>query len=476
MKKRTRLVVLLILLILISTSCGMQSKEEKLLDPENPITITIWSYYNGSVKVKFDALVTEFNETVGAEKGIAVEAQSYGDVNELAEAVFESANKEIGAMPMPDIFAAYPDNAFRIDQVSELVDLNTYFSDDDLGEIRNEFLTEGMFGEDQALKILPIAKSSEILYLNKTYWDAFAAETGAELDSLKTWEGLAKTAKQYYDYSGGKAFFSIDANANFMLVSSIQQGEELYSYHGDTASLNLSRDHAYRIWQNYYIPYLNGYFEKSGRFSSDDAKTGVIAAYIGSTAGASYFPEEVEANGVSTPIEVIALPYPCYQDAAKYAVQQGAGMCIAKSDPSHEYAASIFLKWFIDVPQNTKFAAATAYLPVKSKALDADLILAELENENRNNVAVRKSIETTINMFKDYSLYGNRAFRGSYEVRKVLETSLSEFVKKDLEVVNERVNNGENRQAVITELTSEDHFNDWYEEFCKDVQELLSKS
>lgn len=472
MKKIIRLSMLFLFNLLILASCSMQTANEKMLDPENPITVSVWNYYNGSVKDKFDSLVTEFNDTVGADMGIVVEAQSYGDVNELADAVFDSANKEIGAMPMPDIFAAYPDNAFRINKVSELVNLREYFSDDELGEIREEFLTEGMFDSQKSLKILPIAKSTENLYINKTYWDEFSAKTGARLEDLRTWEGLVKTAEEYYKYSG-KAFFGIDGNANYMLVSAVQLDEELFVVEGDTVRLNLSEDTAYRIWVNYYIPYLNGYFAKSGRFSSDDARTGLVASYVGSTAGASYFPSEVSMDDNYVSVDVMTLPYPYFNGSKAYAVQQGAGMCISESDDAHEYASSVFLKWFIDLPQNTKFAVTTAYLPVKSQALNADSILAEMESENIYNSAVKKSIVTTIDMLKTHSLYGNKPFEGSYEIRTILETNLLGRVKSDLEILNQRVESGENRQDVIKELSSIEKFKNWYQEFTAEILSAL---
>lgn len=474
MKKRILLSMLFLINLLILTSCGLQPENEKLLDPENPITVSVWNYYNGSVKDKFDLLVTEFNDTVGADMGIVVEAQSYGDVNKLADAVFDSANKEIGAMPMPDIFAAYPDNAFRINKVSELINLKEYFSEDELGEIREEFLTEGMFDGQQSLKILPIAKSTENLYINKTYWDEFSAKTGASLEDLATWEGLAKTAEEYYKYSGN-AFFGIDGNANYMLVSAMQLGEELFVVNGDNIRLNFSQETAYRIWVNYYVPYINGHFAKSGRFSSDDARTGLVAAYVGSTAGASYFPSEVAIGDDYVTVDVITLPYPYFNGSNAYAVQQGAGMCVSKSDVAHEYAASVFLKWFIDFPQNTEFALSTAYLPVKSQALDSDSIIAEMDNENISNSAVKKSIVTTIDMLKTHSLYGIRPFEGSYEIRGIIETNLFDRVKSDLEILNQRVESGENRLDVINDLSSREQFYKWYQEFTVEIQSVLKK-
>jgi len=90
-KKCRRLISLLILCMCISFSLTACSKADKDgLDPENPISIEIWHHYNGLQKTAFDALVMEFNETLGAEKGIIVEAFSQGNVDALQRKVMES--------------------------------------------------------------------------------------------------------------------------------------------------------------------------------------------------------------------------------------------------------------------------------------------------------------------------------------------------------------------------------------------------
>ena len=48
-----------------------------------PVTITVWSYYNGDQLETFSKLVDEFNATVGKEQNITVEASSQGSVNDL---------------------------------------------------------------------------------------------------------------------------------------------------------------------------------------------------------------------------------------------------------------------------------------------------------------------------------------------------------------------------------------------------------
>jgi multiple sugar transport system substrate-binding protein len=474
MKKRILFLSILFIILFFYLYNSLVIKKDPL-NPSKPISITLWHYYNGNVKDRFDELVDKFNESIGLERGIVIEAKSHGDVQQLANAVFAAANKTIGSQTMPDIFAAYPDNAYRVNQIAELVDLEQYFTEKELQEFRKEFLEEGRFGENQKLRIAPIAKSTENLYLNKTFWDKFSKDTGASLEDLSTWEGLLKTAEKYKEYCG-KAFFSIDANANYMLIASMQLGKELYTYNGNSAKLNFSKETAYKIWQNFYIPYLRGYFEKQGRFSSDDAKTGIVLAYTGSTAGAAYFPKQVAFSEKEVyPIDVITLPYPYFEGGKPYAIQQGAGMCITKSDRAREYAAALFLKWFTDVEQNVDFAVSTAYLPVKNESLKEETLLSALDNVEVTNDAIKKSIKTTTKMFDQYSLYGNRPFQGSYDMRVLLEKSLFNFVQADLTLLEKRVSQGENREQVIQSLNTNENFDKWYQQFIQDAKKIISR-
>jgi len=113
--RRTLLVFCLFFAMLIFTACtSLGAKNRSPLNPDKPVTVTLWHYYSGHNKDNFDTIVQKFNETIGMEKGIVVEALSQGDVQQLADAVYNSANKGLGAAPMPDIFAAYGDNAFRV--------------------------------------------------------------------------------------------------------------------------------------------------------------------------------------------------------------------------------------------------------------------------------------------------------------------------------------------------------------------------
>ena len=73
-------IVLLLVLILMLTGCESVSGNMNPLDPDDPVTVTIWHYYNGHIKDNFDELISEFNETKGMELGIVADAKSLGDV------------------------------------------------------------------------------------------------------------------------------------------------------------------------------------------------------------------------------------------------------------------------------------------------------------------------------------------------------------------------------------------------------------
>ena len=164
------------------------------------------------------------------------------------------------------------------------------------------------------------------MVLNKTDWDKFESETGTKPD-FSTWESIAAIAEKYYNWTDlktpepddGKAFFGRDAMANYMLIGAKQLGVELVQVENEEVTYNLDKDVLRRLWDNYYVPYIKGYYASIGRFRSDDAKTGDIIALVGSTSGASYFPTEVKKNdGSSYPIEAAVYPLPVFEGAKRW--------------------------------------------------------------------------------------------------------------------------------------------------------------
>ena len=59
--RRLLLVCLAAVMVCVLAGCGDRSP----LDPKDPVSLTVWHYYNGTQQAAFDALVEGFNDTVG---------------------------------------------------------------------------------------------------------------------------------------------------------------------------------------------------------------------------------------------------------------------------------------------------------------------------------------------------------------------------------------------------------------------------
>ena len=176
------------------TGC-VGTKATTPLDAKNPVTIEVWNYYNGDQLTALDNMVKEINETVGKEKGIIVKSSSQGSVNDLETNVLAAIKGEVGAAEVPNIFMAYADTAYTADQMGGIVDLRKYMTEEEIAQYIDSYVKEGDFSGNDEMKIFPIAKSTEVLVLNKTDWDVFASETGARYEDMAYMEGLVKSAQ-----------------------------------------------------------------------------------------------------------------------------------------------------------------------------------------------------------------------------------------------------------------------------------------
>ena len=179
------------------TGCGNSTKTAKTAS-EHPISLTVWTYYNGDQLETFNSLVEKFNTTTGKEKGIQIESQSQGSVSDLEQNVMDAAQKKVGASEMPNIFSAYADTAYTLDQMGMVVDLGTYLTDEEKEKYISSYLEEGDFSGDGSIKIFPVAKCTEELFLNKTDWETFAGDCGVSDEDLQTVESLLAVAEKYF--------------------------------------------------------------------------------------------------------------------------------------------------------------------------------------------------------------------------------------------------------------------------------------
>jgi len=418
------LALLMVVTIPLWAGCG----ESARLDPSHPVTLTLWHNYGGQLKDTMDAMIDEFNETTGAEKGIVINVTSISGSAALHEKLTMAANGDPGAPDLPDITTAYPKTALILAEKGLLVDLNDYFTPEEISAYIPEFIQEGRI-DGEGLYVFPTAKSTEVLFVNTTIFNRFASDTGASLEDLHSFEGIARTAAIYYEWTDqqtpevpndGKAFFIPDSIFNYSLIGCQQLGAEFIK----DRRLNIAAPEFEKVWYHYYQPAVLGHVAIFDGYATDLAKTGDIVCSIGSTAGVSFFsPTVTYADNTSEPAELAILPYPVFEGGKKMALQRGAGMSVIKSSPEKAYAAAVFLKWFTSPENNMRFVSSTGYLPV-TKAAFGEIMSQEIQQTSDDNI--KKLLKTCQQMQAEYQFFIPPLFEGIDQLQEQYESQLRE--------------------------------------------------
>lgn len=446
---------------------------EKTESVGEPVSITIWNYYNGDQLDAFNDRVALFNETVGAEQDIFVESYSHGSITDLKNNLRDSAEEKAGASELPNIFSAYADTAYEMDELGLVEDLRDYLTEEEWSAYMEHYLKEGDFSGDGEVKIFPIVKSTELLFLNETDWEIFAEATGVSYAELRTVEGLINTAKIYYEWTDamtpepgdGQAFFGRDAMSNYFLIGAKQLGCIIFQVEDGKMTLDFDKTVVRKLWNSYYVPFVKGYFGASGRFRSDDIKIGNIIGYQGSTTSLFYFPTQV-INGEKDPYEITlkVLPAPVFYEGQEVAVQQGAGMAVTKGTEDEIRASVTFLKWFAEPENNIKFSVDSGYLPVTKQANTMEQ-MEEADMEMSDSV--KELLTTALETVNTCELYTPLPFEDGQSARQVLEYCLSDQAIQDRELVEERIAQGMDPQEAMAEFLTGAAFDSWYEKTCE---------
>ena len=211
------------IILSLALACGLLLDAGCVRSPSNqPTTITIWHVYGGQTDSPLNDLIDVFNNTVGVEEGIRVEVAMVSDNKNIHNGIIAAAAGEPGSPKLPDMFVSYPKTVLALPDQSILVDYRDYFTEDELAAFVPAFLEDGEV--DGHLVCLPVAKSTELLFVNKTDFDRFSAATGVTLDSLRTWEGLFDACCVYEEWtdsltpdieSDGKAFLAHDYHFDY---------------------------------------------------------------------------------------------------------------------------------------------------------------------------------------------------------------------------------------------------------------------
>lgn len=414
-------------------------------DADNPVTLTMWHVYGSQTKSPLNDAIDQFNDTVGRENGITVNVVSVTSSSAIDKALSASANGEPGAEDLPDLFTAYPRVAEIVGE-DKLLCWNDYFSEEELSAFRDEFISEGYFGD--RLLMLPVAKSSEALFLNKTLFDRFSSETGVSADTLRTFDGFFKTANLYYDWSDGQNFTQINDFYNYAYIGMKAYGGEFI----EDGRLNLNDKAFEQVWLPLSQAAIYGGICLDDGYAASRWKTVEIISNIGSTADILYQPEMVfYPDNTTENITSVSLPYPTFVEDNPSAVHRGGGLFAVKSDDERKnYGAYIFAKWLTEKENNLSFVTSTGYLPVTDEAfaeLFADTSIAETESY--------KNLYDMMNgMMNGYKLYSLPVYDKASDIQSDFEQNVKLVLKSAHNQYVERTANGEDKEAVLNELAA----------------------
>ena len=435
------LAFLLSLTFLLTTFSGCE--RERMPSPADPVTLTMWHVYGSQTISPLNTVIDEFNRSLGREYGITINVASVTSSSAIDKALSASASGEPGAEAMPDLFTAYPRVA-EIVGLENLLPWDDYFTGEELSNFHADFLSEGYFGEQ--LLMLPVAKSTEAFYLNKTLFDRFSADTGITTDELSRYDGVFSAARTYYDWSDGQNFLQINDYYHYAYVGMKAHGSEFIR----NGRLRLD-DEAFRaVWLPLAKTAIYGGICLDDGYAAARWKTAEIIANTGSTADVLYQPSEVIYPDNSTePIEAIALPYPTFAENTSGAIYRGGGLFAVKSeDERKNQAAVIFAKWLTDKDHNLDFVTNAGYLPVRDDAMDtlfADFSLVEKENFR----SVYRAVDT---MLDSYTLYALPLYDGASEIQSDFETNVKAVLKAAHHQYVKRIGEGENPDTVLNAL------------------------
>lgn len=436
-------VIAFILLLAILATCFAGCENQTMPDPKHPVTLNIWHVYGSQTKSPLNDAIDEFNKTVGRDNGITVNVVSVTSSSAIDKALASSANGEPGAEEMPDLFTAYP-RAAEIVGTDNLLRWDEYFTKDELSEFKEDFLADGYF--DNTLLMLPLAKSTEALFLNQTLFERFSEKTGVTLDDLQSFEGLFQVASKYYDWSNGQNFMQINDYYNYAYVGMKAYGSELVR----NGRLRVDDEVFEKLWIPLAKCAIYGGICLEDGYAAARWKTVEIIANTGSTADVLYQPTEVVyTDNTSENITAVALPYPTFTDDFNGVINRGGGLYAVKSeDERKNQAAYIFAKWLTAKENNLDFVIKAGYLPVTE---DAFTMLFEDINivENRNYHSVYQTVDA---MIQDYTFFTLPLYENASDIQLDFEQNVKAVLKSAHNQYVKRTQNGEDAAAVLNEL------------------------
>ena len=401
MKHLLSVIVPILTLVLLLTACASSKTS---LDPGSPVTLTMWHVYGEQADSPMNRLVDTFNATLGAERGVVINVTLMTNSTDIGPRLLAAQKGIAGSGELPDLFSCHTGNAAQLG-AQQLLDWNDFFPPEERASFVDSFLEEGTI--DGRLSVLPVSKSTHILFVNGALFQRFSQDTGISLQELSTWDGFFRVAQAYYDWSGGMPFCALDFLLRAVELSALSQGtpvrmENGWYDPGDPALLN--------AWEPFAQALVRGHILVSDLYSNTQVMTGEVAAGLGSCAAILYYNDTVTyADSTSEPMQLITLPMPHATGGQPVTTQAGVGLCAYRTTDAKAEAASLFAHWLTEPQRNLEFVTDSGYMPVNHQAFDA---IDAYPFADDGYAAVYQ----TLKQLRDgYTAYTEPAFPGYYD-------------------------------------------------------------
>lgn len=320
--------------------------------------IEFWHYMTGEPEAALTELTDKFNSE--NEYGITVKLVNQGQVSDLQSKL--TANAASGTLP--ELALAY--NNAVTEFLPEIIDLKPFIESD---FDNYEDIIESYRAENEEFGIvsgLPFNKSTYVYFYNKTLFD----ELG--ITAPTTWDELYAAGEKMMD-AKGVAVMGYDDRAGMMEALVRQAGGQYVTEEGvlfnDESGL-AAAEYLKTMYSNGYATLADG-----GEFFSNLLSNGLIAGYVGSSAGVSYINTDVDGDGESWELGVA--PVAANKQGAAY--MAGTNLMMFAKDTNEQKAAWEYMKFLTSTESTTTWAIATGYLPVRTSAFESEEYQAFME-------------------------------------------------------------------------------------------------
>ncbi len=433
MKKMIKVASLLITAVMLLTalcSCSSGKAQPNFVVPEggydgSSVTIKFYHTMGSNLSDVLKIYIEEFNKLYPNITIVSEQVGSYDDVR-------DQISTEITADSQPNLAYCYPDHVALYNLAGAVATLDNLIDSDitvtradgsteilGLTDAQKSDFIQGYYDEgkqfgDGLMYTLPFSKSTEVLYYNKTFFEA------NNLKVPTTWDELETLCAKIKDIDPNSIPLGYDSEANWFITMCEQYGSPYTSATGDHYLFNNETNRAFvkefREWyQKGYITTQTIYGSyTSGLFTAESGTKSYMS--IGSSAGATHQRPAAGTDG-TYPFEVGIATIPQIDASNPKVISQGPSICIFKKDNPQEVIASwLFVKYLTtSVEFQAEFSMTSGYVPVIKSVSENAAYSDFISKADGGNYVSALSAKICLEQQNAY--YTSPAFKGSSTAR-----------------------------------------------------------